>query len=116
MKLKILYINTDTNETLRELELTEEETKALSFDIADIVEFHTNFIKQRVRQNIDKIVEEAIKPQSKLLSAQDKKALIKSFLEKGIFVVNVREIPIELKKEIVKKANLDVLKPSEEVG
>ena len=113
MKLKIVYINADTNETLREIELTEEETKALSLDIADIVEFHTNFIKQRVRQNIDKIVEEAVKPQSKLLSTEDKKALIKSFLEKGIFVANVREIPIEIKKEIVKKANLDILKPSE---
>jgi len=113
MKLKIVYINADTNEILREIELTEEETKALSLDIADIVEFHTNFIKQRVRQNIDKIVEEAVKPQSKLLSTEDKKALIKSFLEKGIFVANVREIPIEIKKEIVKKANLDILKPSE---
>jgi len=77
MKLKILYINTDTNETLKELELTEEETKALSLDIADIIEFHTNFIKQRVRQNIDKIVEEALRSQSRLLSAENKKAIIK---------------------------------------
>jgi len=115
MKLKILYINADTNETLRELELTEEETKALSFDIADIVEFHTNFIKQRVRQNIDKIVEEALRPNSKLITDEDRKALFQYLYEKGIFVSNPRELPIEIKKEIVKKANLDVLKPPEEV-
>jgi len=116
MRLKILYINANTNETLRELELTEEETKALSLDIADIVEFHTNFIKQRIRQNIDKIVEEALRPNSKLITDEDRKALFQYLYEKGIFVSNPRELPIEIKKEIVKKANLDVLKPLEEVG
>jgi len=106
MKLKILYINTDTNETLKELELTEEETKALSLDIADIIEFHTNFIKQRVRQNIDKIVEEALRSQSRLLSAENKKAIFKLLLEQNIFVANSRDLPTEIKKEIVKKVDL----------
>jgi len=115
MKLKILYINADTNETLREIELTEEEIKALSLDIADIVEFHTNFIKQRVRQNIDKITEEAVKPQSKLLSDKDKRELIKLLLQKEIFVTHPRDLPEEIKRLIVKKADLSVLKPKEEV-
>ena len=115
MKLKILYINADTNETLRELELTEEETKALSLDIADIVEFHINFIKQRVRQNIDKIVEEAVKPRSKLLSNKDKKELIQLLLQKEIFVTHPRDLPEEIKRSIVKKTDLSVLKPKEEV-
>ena len=116
MKLKIVYIDTDTNKTLREIELTEEEIKALSLDIADIVEFHINFIKQRVRQNIDKIVEEALRFNSKLITDKDRKALFQYLYEKGIFVSNPRELPIEIKKEIVKKVNLDVLKPPEEVG
>jgi len=107
MKLKILHINVNTNETLKELELTEEETKALSLDIGDIVEFHTNFIKQRVRQNIDKIVEEALRPQSRLLSAEDKKAIFKMLLEQNIFVANSRDLPAEIKKEIVKRAKLN---------
>ncbi|RKX60795.1 MAG: hypothetical protein DRP29_01975 [Thermodesulfobacteriota bacterium] len=111
MKLKILYINADTNETLEALELTEEEIKALKFDIADIVEFHTNFIKQRIRRNVDKIVEEALKPQSKLLSADDKKELINLLLQKGIFVTHPRDLPNEIKKLIVKKANLSALQP-----
>jgi len=115
MKLKIVYIDIDTNETLKEIDLTEEEVKALNFDIADIVEFHTNFIKQRVRQNIDKIVEEALRPNSKLITDKDRKVLFQYLYEKGIFVSNPRELPIEIKKEIVKKANLDVLKPPEEV-
>ncbi len=115
MRLKITYINTDTNKVLKEIELTEEETKALSLDIANIIEFHTNFIKQRVRQNIDKIVEEALRPNSKLITDEDRKALFQYLYEKGIFVSNPRELPIEIKKEIVKKANLDVLKPSEKV-
>lgn len=113
MKLKIVYIDTDTNKTLRELELTEEETKALSLDIADIVEFHTNFIKQRVRQNIDKIVEEALRSQSRLLSTEDKKAIFKLLLERNIFVANSRDLPVKIKKEIVKKANLQALKTFE---
>jgi len=115
VRLKITYINTDTNKVLKEIELTEEETKALSLDIANIIEFHTNFIKQRVRQNIDKIVEEALRPNSKLITDEDRKALFQYLYEKGIFVSNPRELPIEIKKEIVKKANLDVLKPSEKV-
>ncbi len=115
MKLKIVYINADTNETLREIELTEEEIKALSLDIADIVEFHTNFIKQRVRQNIDKIIEEAVKPQSKVLSEQNRKEIIKLLLEKQIFVTRPRDLPDEIKRLIVKKADLSVLKPKEEV-
>jgi len=113
MKLKILYINADTNETLKELELTEEETKALSLDIADIIEFHANFIRQRVRQNIDKIVEEAVKPHSKLLSKQDKKKLIKFLLEKEIFVTRPRDLPDEIKRLIVKRADLSVLRTKE---
>ena len=113
MKLKILYIDTDTNKTLRELELTEEEVKVLTLDITDIIEFHTNFIRQRVRQNIDKIVEEAVKPQSKLLSDEDKKELIQLLLQKEIFVTRPRDLPLEIKKLIVKKADLSVLKPSE---
>jgi len=115
MKLKILYIDANTNETLREVKLTEEETKALSLDIADIVEFHTNFIKQRVRQNIDKIVEEAVKPQSKVLSDTDKRELIQLLLQKEIFVTRPRDLPDEIKRLIVKKADLSVLKPREEV-
>jgi len=107
MKLKIVYILAENNQTLKEIELTEEETKALSLDIADIVEFHTNFIKQRVRQNIDKIVEEALRSQSRLLSAEDKKAIFKMLLEQNIFVANVRDLPTEIKKEIVKKVDFN---------
>jgi len=114
MKLKILYINADTDETLRIFVLSEEEVKALNFDIADIIEFHTNFIKQRARQNIDKVVEEAVKPQSKLLSDTDKKELIKLLLQKEIFVTRPRDLPDNIKRLIVKKADLSVLKPPEE--
>ena len=113
MKIKIVYINAENNQVLKELELTEEELKALSLDIADIVEFHTNFIRQRVRQNIDKIVEEAVKPQSKLLSDRDKREIINLLLEKQIFVTSPRDLPNEIKRLIVKKADLSVLKPSE---
>jgi len=108
MKLKIVYMSVENNQILKELELTEEEVKALSFDIADIIEFHTNFIRQRVRQNIDKIVEEAVKPSSKLLSEQDKREIIKLLLEKQIFVSSLRELPAEVKKEIIRRVNLDI--------
>ena len=115
MKLKIVYMNAENNQILRELELTKEEVKALNFDIADIVEFHTNFLCQRVQQNINKIVEEAVKPQSKLLSEQDRREIIKLLLEKQIFVTRPRDLPNEIKRLIVKKADLSVLKPSDEV-
>ena len=115
MKLKIVYMNAENNQILREIELTEEEIKALSLDIADIIEFHTNFLHQRVRQNIDKIVEEAVKPSSKLLSEQDRREIIKLLLEKQIFVTRPRDLPNEIKRLIVKKADLSVLKQKKEV-
>ena len=115
MRLRIIYMNVENKQVIKEMELREEETKALSLDIADIVEFHTNFIRQRVRQNIDKIVEEAVKPQSKLLSDRDKREIINLLLEKQIFVTSPRDLPNEIKRLIVKKADLSVLKPSEEV-
>lgn len=112
MKLKIVYINAETNEQIKELVLSEEEVKALNFNIADIVEFHTNFIKQRIRKNIDKLVEEALKPQSKLLSTKDKKELMEILLQKEIFITQPHTLPDEIKKLIVKKANLSALTPS----
>jgi len=111
--LKIIYYDANTKRNIKEIDLTEEEIKALSLDIEDIIEFHINFIRQRVRQNIDKIVEEAVKPQSKLLSEQDKRELIRLLLEKEIFVTRPRDLPGEIKKLIVKKADLSVLRESE---
>jgi len=114
MRLRIIYIDSKTNKTLKEIELDEEETKALYLDIQDIIEFHINCIKQRVRRNIDRIVEKALTPRSKLLNDKDKQALIQLLLKEKILITKARDLPIEIKKLIVKKADLSVLKQDKE--
>ncbi len=94
----------DDGTLLREIAIDTEEEKALKVAMADIVEWHQNFIKHRARQEIDRIVEMALRPGSKMLTDQDKQKL-REYLDKhGIVVVSPRDLPMEIKKAIVRRA------------
>jgi len=97
----------DDGTLLREVTIDTEEEKALGMVMADIVEWHQNFIKHRARQEIDRIVEMSLRPSSKMLSNEDKKLLRQHLDEKGIIVASIRDLPIEAKKEIVKKVKIE---------
>ena len=94
----------DDGTLLREVTIDTEEEKALGTVMADIVEWHQNFLKHRARQEIDRIVEMALRPGSNMLSDQDKQKL-REYLDKhGIVVASPRDLPTEIKKAIVKRA------------
>jgi len=94
----------DDGTLLKEVTIDTEEEKALKVAMADIVEWHQNFIKHRARQEIDRIVEEALRPGSNMLTDQDKEALRQLLAEHGIVVASPRDLPMKVKKAIVKRA------------
>jgi len=98
---------------IREIQIDLEEEKALKTAMIDIVEWHQNFLKHRIRQEINNIVGEALKPNSKLLKESDKQKLKELLNKHNILVADPRSLPYEIKKEIVKRANLELLKPKE---
>ena len=97
----------DDGTLLKEITIDAEEEKALGTVMTDIVEWHQNFIKHRARQEIDRIVEMALRPGSNMLTDQDKEALRQLLAEHGIVVASPRDLPIEVKKEVVKKAKIE---------
>lgn len=102
----IIKYYTDDGMLIRETQIDAEEEKALGASMADIVEWHSNFIKHRARQEIDNIVEVALKPNSKMLIDKDKRLLKQILDEKDIIVASARDLPLEIKKAIVKKAKV----------
>ena len=101
----------DDGTLLKEIQIDAEEEKALGTAMADIVEWHQNFLKHRARQEIDNIVEAALDPKSQMLSDSDKQAIKEAIDKIGLLVVRPRDLPMELKKEIVKRAK--ITKPEE---
>jgi len=96
----------DDGTLIREIQIDAEEERALGTTMADIVEWHINFIKHRARQEIDKIVKMALRPGSKMLIDEDKRLLKQILDEKDIMVASARDLPLEIKKAIVKKAKV----------
>jgi len=97
----------DDGTLIKEIQIDTEEEKALKVVMADIVEWHQNFIKHRARQEIDRIVEMALRPSSKMLSNEDKKLLRQHLDEEGIVIASVRDLPMEVKKKIVRKIKME---------
>jgi len=96
----------DDGTLIKEIQIDAEEEKALSVEMADIVEWHQNFIKHRARQEIDRVVEAALDPKSRMLSDSDKQAIKEAIDKTGLLVVRPKDLPMELKKEIVKRAKM----------
>ncbi len=94
----------DNGTLIREIQIDTEEEKALGTAMADIVEWHQNFLRHRARQEIDRIVEMALRPGSNMLSDQDKQKLREYLDRHGIVVASPRDLPMEIKKAIVRRA------------
>ena len=91
---------------IKEIQIDTEEEKALGMVMADIVEWHQNFLRHRARQEIDRVVEAALDPKNQMLSDSDKQAIKQAIDKIGLLVVRPRDLPMELKKEIVKRARI----------
>ena len=96
----------DDGTLIKEIQIDTEEEKALKVVMADIVEWHQNFLRHRARQEIDRIVEMALRS-SNILSNEDKKLLRQHLDEEGIVIASVRDLPMEVKKKIVRKIKME---------
>jgi len=94
----------DDGTLIRQIQIDTEEEKALGTAMADIVEWHQNFLRHRARQEINKVVEMALRPNSNMLTNEDKQKLRQYLDEHGIVVASPRDLPMEIKKAIVKRA------------
>jgi len=65
-----------------------------------------NRCRRRKSTRHDRLVETALKPNTKMLSGEDKRLLKQILNEKDIMIASARDLPLEIKKAIVKKAKV----------
>jgi cobyric acid synthase len=107
MAIEITYTDTTSNAILRKTILDDDEIKAFEFVAYDVKDWIDNCFQNRARQAIDEVVGEALGDNSDVvLSDLDKTNLASKI---GI-VVKAKQIPILLKKEIVRKATFESVK------
>ncbi len=101
MGLKISYTDTETNEVLRETTLDDDEMKAFSFIAYDAMDWIDNCFQNRARVAINEVCKEALgNNPDVILKDTDRKSI---GTRVGIFG-NVKEIPVDVKKEIIRKS------------
>ena len=112
MAIKIIYKDADTDTELAEDLVDDEEIKALGAELACesypsvlFLNWHRNAIHNKSRQMIDQIVGEALSdnPNSSL-SSEDKQALRNYLDANDIVLMDVKQLPPKVKREIVKRA------------
>ena len=83
------------------IDIDDIEEKALGLEISDISSWLNNFVKNRIRQIQDKIVDQS----ENVLEDDDKKAINQMAIDAGISIFSKpRDYPEQIKREIVKRA------------
>tara|TARA_B100000315_G_C14477905_1_gene541505 strand:- start:205 stop:564 length:360 start_codon:yes stop_codon:yes gene_type:complete len=108
MGIKIIYMDTGSNEVLRETILDDVDVEAFEYVTVNTMDWIDNCFQNRVRQAIDEICEKSLASDNSevVLSVTDKKAIV----SKAGLVARARELPVNIKKDIVKKATFDSAK------
>jgi hypothetical protein len=89
------------------VEINDADEKALEWDIFDLDEWARNAVFNKVRQCANEICKLALEDKTHtILSLEDKK-LIRDYLSnQGIIITSVKQLPDNIKREIVKRANI----------
>lgn len=89
------------------IEIDNEIQKAMEWDIVDLDVWANNAIFNKARQCADEICKKALEDKTHtILSLADKK-LLRDYLDnQGIVLTSVKQYPDNVKKEIVKRANI----------
>jgi len=90
------------------IEIDDEVQKALEWDIVDLDIWANNAIFNKARQCADAICKLALDDKTNTILSTDDKQLLKTYLaNQGIIVAgSIKELPTNVKKEIVKRANI----------
>lgn len=90
-----------------EITIDDEVQKAMEWDIVNLDTWANNAIFNKARQCADEICRLALEDKTHtILSLADKQLLRDYLTNQGIILTSVKELPDNIKKEIVKRANI----------
>lgn len=81
--------------------------KAMEWDIMSLDAWAQNAINNKARRCSDEICQMALDDQTDTILSTENKQLLRQYLDnQGIHFISVKQLPISIKKEIVKRANI----------
>ncbi len=90
-----------------DITIDDEVQKAMEWDIVDLDVWANNAIFNKARQCADEICKQALDDTTHtILSLADKQLLRDWLTDQGIILSSVKQLPDNIKKEIVKRANI----------
>lgn len=89
------------------IEIDDEVQKAMEWDIVDLDTWANNAIFNKARRCADEICRLALEDKTHAILSQADKELLRDYLTtQGIFITSVKQLPENIKKEIVSRANI----------
>ena len=89
------------------IEIDDEVQKAMEWDIASLDEWANNAIFNKARQCADEICKLALEDTTHTILSKNDKILLRDYLNnQGIVLTSIKQLPNNIKKEIVKRANI----------
>lgn len=89
------------------IEIDDEVQKALEWDIVNLDFWANNAIFNKARQCADEICRLALEDKTHTILSLEDKQLLRTYLDnQGIVITSIKQLPDNIKKEIVKRANI----------
>ena len=89
------------------IEIDDEVQKALEWDIVNLDTWANNAIFNKARRCADEICRLALEDKTHTILSLEDKQLLRQYLDShGIVLTSVKQLPDNIKKEIVKRANI----------
>jgi len=89
------------------VQISDEEQKALEWDIVSLQEWADNALHNKARRCADEICRMALEDKTHAILSLENKQLLRDYLTtQGIVLTSVKDLPANIKKEIVKRANI----------
>ena len=93
------------------IEIDDEIQKALEWDIVDLDIWVSNAIFNKARICAGEICRQAIEDKTHTILSLEDKQLLRQYLDnQGIIITSVKHLPDNIKREIVKRANIVLAK------
>ena len=87
--------------------IDDEVQKALEWNILDLDVWANNAVFNKARQCADKICDLALEDKTHTILSLEDKQLLRTYLDnQGIVLTSIKQLPDNIKKEIVKRANI----------
>ena len=89
------------------VQISGEEKKALEWDIVSLQEWANNALHNKARRCADEICKQALEDKTHTILSLEDKQLLRQYLDnQGIVITSIKQLPNNIKAEIVKRANI----------